>query len=204
MTEKTREPEITRAQLAVFMAVQIISIIQSLLPAIFGVGKIDPIWFVIAFGINNGAYFLIMILRGKFEIKPELKGVIIRAIENIGMSAFDKSMNKEELVKSIIKSIVWLIQELDILYAEDKDLLDQEFKEYIKTKSREILYGIEPPESKEGISKPYFQKAIPGATITDTEVILNGLKQLDAGITEEAPKIKAKIAELEEELKPQE
>lgn len=198
---RAREAQITPAQLAVFMVVQVISVIQSLLPAFIGMGKIDPIWFIIAFGINNGAYFLIMVLRGKFQVKPELMGIVISAIENIGMSAFDKSMDKEQLVKSIVRSIVWLIQELDILYAEDKELIDEQFKTYIKDKSREILYGIPAPAPP---PKPYLEEAAPGETIEPNEVMLNSLKQLEAGITEKHPEIKAEIERLEEKLKSQE
>lgn len=110
------------------------------MPLLLGLG-FNPYWFIAAFIISNILYMIIMLLRGKIELNVELKELLIKKIEDIGKNMIDKSMSNEEKIKFTIRTIVLLIDELEILYAEQGVLFDEQTKAFIKAKAEEIIYG---------------------------------------------------------------
>jgi len=119
-----------------------------------------------------------------FTVSIALSGVQIGSVKQLvekGLAIFtDKNKTLEQKYNELFEAFLTVAAQLGIIH-----------------ESWNLMQGTSPIPG----DKTYFKKADPNNPITENEVLLDGLKQLDNDITDDHPKIKAKIAELEATLK---
>ena len=185
--KKMGEPALTPVQIGIYVLVQIVSVIQGVLPLLIGT-KFNVEWFIISFIMNNVAYILILWMRG--AIDPEgaenSKSQILQFMGNkiIDILGIIKSTPKDELKPALERLLIWTVRELDVFYQEEMlrftNYID---KTYLKS---EVI--------------PFRFKEDQESSKTELEALRDNLKQLNGDITEQHPEIKAQIIALEAKL----
>lgn len=184
--KKIREPALSPAQIGIYIFVQIIGLIQGLLPLING-DDFDVYWFIFSFILDNIAYLLILWLRG--VISPEgAENAKSQLLEYVGNKITEilgiiKSTPKEDLQPALERILIWTVRELDVLYQEEM----KKFTDYINTEY--LGDKVEPFRVKEKESSK-----------TELELLRDSLRELNGDIEKKHPEIKQQIVTLEAKL----
>lgn len=137
---KVKAPILTPAQLLVFIIVQIIGIVQGMLPVILG-ESFSALWFIFSFGIDNLSYFAIMTLRG---VKPDempdtsaatvLKNILHSITDFIVRNRVEELDPKHlEYMNGLEQILVWVVREWDLVNMDQQSVLD-DTKVYMQSK----------------------------------------------------------------------
>jgi len=137
---KIKAPILTPAQLLVFLIVQIIGIVQGMLPVLIG-EDFNGVWFIFSYVMDNLSYFAIMTLRG---VKPDempdtsagtvLKN-ILRSITDFIIKHRGDTADPEKVkyMDGLEQILVWVVREWDLVNENQQSILD-DTKEYMKDK----------------------------------------------------------------------
>jgi hypothetical protein len=122
VNEKMKQPQINPRQLLVYVIIQIIGVIQGMLPVFLG-ESFNPWWFVASFIMDNVGYFCIMALRsvaiGETETDQKLIGVFGNFIQDALAIIKNPQTDNTQKISMFERMAVWTIRELDELYQEE-------------------------------------------------------------------------------------
>lgn len=150
IAEKLKQPQINPRQLLVYVMIQIINVIQGMIPVMIG-EDFNATWFVISFIMNNVGYFCIMALRsvavGEAELDTNLLSVVGNYVSDALGILKDPKTDNTDKIRLFERMTIWTIRQLDELYTEEfKRFTDYIRDNYIENQGgeKEVVPEVKP------------------------------------------------------------
>ena len=115
--QKARKPQITPIQLLILVIVEMMTMVEGILPLFFG-EEFNYVWFIINFVINNVLYFIVMAMRGVMFAGKKPMELIQQIISNVIEILVNKDTSTDEKINRLTTLVKWIMEEINLYFEE--------------------------------------------------------------------------------------